>query len=241
MSLWDNYAIIGYESLQALIPYQQLQRQVMSSAELTTGKRLLIAGCGVGFFDKLVVDNVNDIKIDSVDFSISMLQRARKRCGEYNNITHQQADLCAELPFDDAQFDVAVMTNVMYALPNAAIALKEISRVLKVGGKFILTDRKPDSTPDGIQKAHFKALGDLSLKAKTNYWIKTLPLLPSLIAVKVINNKIQQKGTEGEYFFRPADEVTMMLQAVGLTVKNKQIVYGEQCWMLDAIKEDDKV
>ncbi|MEI6519915.1 MAG: class I SAM-dependent methyltransferase [bacterium] len=241
MSLWDNYAIIGYESLQALIPYQQLQRQVMSSAELTAGKRLLIAGCGVGFFDKLVVDNVNDVKIDSVDFSTSMLQRARNRCSNFSNITHQQADLCKKFPFDDAQFDVVVMTNVMYALPNAPAALKEISRVLKVGGKFILTDRKPDSTPDGIQKAHFKALSQLSIKEKTGYWVKTLPLLPSLIAVKVINNKIQQKGAEGEYFFRPTDEVTAMLQAVGLTVKNEQVVYGEQCWMLTAVKEDDKI
>ncbi len=238
MSLWDNYALIGYESLQALIPYQQLQRQVMSSAELSAGKKLLIAGCGVGFFDRLVIDNINNVAIDAVDFSPSMLQRARNRCRNAENINHQQADLCKKLPFADGQFDVAVMTNVMYALPDAAAALNEISRVLKVGGKFILTDRKPDSTPDGIQTAHFKALGELSTKEKTSYWVKTLPLLPSLIAVKVINNKIQQKGAEGEYFFRPSDEVASMLKSTGLSVTNEQSVYGEQCWMLTAVKED---
>ena len=241
MSLWDNYAIIGYESLQALIPYQHLQRQVMSSAELSAGKRLLIAGCGVGFFDKLVIDNYKNVKIDSIDFSTSMLQRARNRCSNYNDITHQHVDLCKELPFDNAQFDTAVMTNVMYALPDAGFALSEISRVLKKSGKLVLTDRKPDSTPDGIQIAHFKALQKLSLEEKTAYWLKTLPLIPSLIAVKMINNKIQQKGTDGEYRFRSADEVSAMLQDVGLTARDEQSVYGEQCWMLTAIREDDKI
>lgn len=48
------------------------------------------------------------------------------------------SDICA-IPVPDENFDIVMCTEVLEHLPNPVEALKELSRVTKVGGKLILT------------------------------------------------------------------------------------------------------
>lgn len=50
------------------------------------------------------------------------------------------ADVCC-LPFKDEEFGVVLCTEVLEHLPNPSMAIKEMQRVLKNGGKIILTTR----------------------------------------------------------------------------------------------------
>ncbi|HEY3417571.1 MAG TPA: class I SAM-dependent methyltransferase, partial [Armatimonadota bacterium] len=179
-----------------------------------------------------------NLQIDAVDFSAQMLVRARVKCAGYPDVRHQQGNLCATLPFATATFDAAVMCNVLYALPAREAALREISRVVRPGGRFILCDRPPGSDPRVVTRAHIAALRALPLGPRVRGWLRTLGALPSLLAVIAVNEKIQQRAGSGAYYFYPVNEITDLLTTLGFTVQHVVPAYAEQCWLLHAIRRD---
>ncbi len=117
-SLWDKYAISGYDALRSLIPYEQLLEELRRSAELSARDSVFVAGCGTGNFEEHALRTLPTLAVQAVDISAQMLARARAKCAQYPHISYLQADLCQRLPFEDCCFDVAVMNNVLYTLPD---------------------------------------------------------------------------------------------------------------------------
>ncbi|MHB9130161.1 MAG: class I SAM-dependent methyltransferase [Armatimonadota bacterium] len=237
-SFWNWYAALGYDALNALLPYVTLQEQVYAAAAPAAGERLFIAGCGTGNLEALAIRRVPDIQVDAVDFSAQMLARACAKCAGHEHVRHQQLNLCESLPFATATFDAAVMCNVLYALPSREAALREISRIVRPGGRFILCDRPPGSDPRVVTQAHFAALRALPVGLRVKGWLRTLSALPALLAVAAVNGKIQRREGCGEYYFYPVSEITDLLTNLGFAVQQVDPVYAEQCWLLQAIRRD---
>lgn len=84
-----------------------------------------------------------DISLTGVDLSDRMLELARERTrehgGERGQTTLRQAD-AHELPFADETFDTVVCTFGLCAIPDPDIAVAEMARVLRPGGRLILVD-----------------------------------------------------------------------------------------------------
>ncbi|MBN2062911.1 MAG: class I SAM-dependent methyltransferase [Deltaproteobacteria bacterium] len=89
-------------------------------------ERILDIGCGSGnnllFFNKLGLD------ITGLDASPYMINIARKRLGNSCLLKKGQAE---DLPFDDNEFDVAVLINTLEFLDDPIKALREAGRVAK--------------------------------------------------------------------------------------------------------------
>jgi len=72
-----------------------------------------------------------------VDFCDEMLEIARKKTRDaYPSASFHLCDAKA-LPFEEASFDLVTVSFGMRNIPDTALALKEIFRVLKPGGRFI--------------------------------------------------------------------------------------------------------
>lgn len=78
-------------------------------------------------------------KVDAVDFSEGMLEVARERPWHGPAITWRQGDACA-LPFEDATFDAVTVGYGLRNVQRLDVALGEIRRVLKPGGRFVTLD-----------------------------------------------------------------------------------------------------
>ena len=66
-----------------------------------------------------------------------MLSRARKKtCRRHRNLSYVMSD-AKQLPFPDNSFDAVTVAFGMRNIPDTLLALREIKRVLKPGGKFI--------------------------------------------------------------------------------------------------------
>jgi ubiquinone/menaquinone biosynthesis C-methylase UbiE len=89
-------------------------------------ERLLDIGCGSGnhllFFNKLGID------INGVDASPYMIDIARRRLGDRCTLRRGMAE---DLPFDDNEFDLAVLINTLEFVDDPLKALKEAGRVAK--------------------------------------------------------------------------------------------------------------
>jgi ubiquinone/menaquinone biosynthesis C-methylase UbiE/DNA-binding transcriptional ArsR family regulator len=97
-------------------------------------------GCGTGLVSAALAPFV--ARVVAVDASPEMLQAARARVGSADNVDLRRGDLEA-LPIDDERLDVATLMLVLHHVPDPAVALKEVARVLKPGGRLLLVDMSP--------------------------------------------------------------------------------------------------
>ena len=96
--------------------------------------RVLDIGCGNGRLLKFLITNY-----DGVDQSEELIKIAYKN---YPNANFQVADVF-HLPFEDASFDVVAGIAFLHHIPSREFrlkVLKEIHRVLKIGGILFLTN-----------------------------------------------------------------------------------------------------
>jgi len=76
-----------------------------------------------------------------VDRSQQMLQAARHRLRERNNVELREGDLEA-LPIAEGEVDVAIMALVLHYVLDPPAVLREVRRVLKPGGRLLLVDMR---------------------------------------------------------------------------------------------------
>jgi SAM-dependent methyltransferase len=103
------------------------------------GRRVLDAGCGSGpLFAAL---RAKGAIVTGFDSSPEMVKLARRRLGEDAEL--HVADLNQPLPFADGAFDDVVSSLVLHSLRDWTAPLAELRRVLKPGGRFILSVNHP--------------------------------------------------------------------------------------------------
>ena len=88
------------------------------------GERVLDIGCGFG--DHLLFLNQLGLDVSGVDASPYMLSRAKERLGHQCSLQKGKAE---DLPFEDNEFDLAIMINTLEFLDDPLQALREAGRV----------------------------------------------------------------------------------------------------------------
>jgi len=105
------------------------------------GERVLDVGCGTGRVTKEYLDRPGQVV--AADHSLASLRQFRTRMSDVSAerlvLVHCDA---RRLPFPSAYFDAAVATSLFSNLPTAETrdaALREIRRVLRPGGRLLVT------------------------------------------------------------------------------------------------------
>jgi methionine biosynthesis protein MetW len=121
--------------------------------DISSDDRCLDVGCGDGGTSGVWL-NEHAGSYVGVDIS----DRALRKASERGLDVHRISD-AAELPFPDHSFDLAVCTEVLEHLFEPQLALTEIHRVLRLGGRLIVT------VPN---LAHWRSRVDLALFGRWN-------------------------------------------------------------------------
>jgi SAM-dependent methyltransferase len=103
---------------------------LLKAAETRPGSHILDLGSGPGHVAEMIAQA--GAVVTGVDFSPQMVKTAQIR---YPHIRFKQAN-AEQLPFDDGVFDAVVSNYVVHHLARPEVVLREISRVLKPGGRF---------------------------------------------------------------------------------------------------------
>jgi SAM-dependent methyltransferase len=106
------------------------------------GRRILDAGCGSGPLFAELRDR--GAIVTGIDKSAGMLDQARRRLGDGADL--QVAELGRPLPFPDGTFDDVTASLVLHYLEDWGPALAELRRVLKPGGRLIVSVDHPFAT-----------------------------------------------------------------------------------------------
>jgi len=102
---------------------------------------LLDVGAGTGRFLSFVKSVQPELKVTALDLSEPYLARAKRALRHAKGVKFIEA-AAEDMPLKDASVDIAVSIYLFHELPPKvrAAAAKEIARVLKPGGIFILAD-----------------------------------------------------------------------------------------------------
>ena len=123
--------------------YRRVAADVVD-AGLPAGGKVLDVGTGPGTLPLLIAAQSPHLSVSGVDLSVEMIDRATaaaeiRATPGASPISFQIADV-ADLPFDDRSVDLVVSTISMHHWADSAAGLREIVRVLRLGGRAWIYD-----------------------------------------------------------------------------------------------------
>ncbi len=137
---FDDKAAKRVEAMYASSDVVAQRQHVMQALGLRAGERILDIGSGPGFLLLEMAHAVGSSgRVAGIDISNSMLAMAQKRCAAHPWVELREAN-AMNLPFDDHEFDAAVVTQVYEYIADIESSLAELYRVLRPGGRALIVD-----------------------------------------------------------------------------------------------------
>jgi ubiquinone/menaquinone biosynthesis C-methylase UbiE len=115
------------------------------------GERMLEIGPGMGYYTLGVAAALADGALDIFDVSQKFLDDVKRKARDrgIENITATRGD-ARELPYGDGSFDAAFLVTVLGEIPDQDAALRELSRVLRRGGRLIVGESAAAGDPHAV-------------------------------------------------------------------------------------------
>lgn len=225
---WQKYFQV-YDALNLFIPYQELLKKICDELEIKKGEKILEAGCGTcNLVLEIKKRGGEPIGLDNCPAALDICRRKDP------TLKLVLADLRKNLTFPDNYFDKIACNNTLYAMPKneQLFALKELYRILRPGGKIVISNPKKGWKPVRIYiqgiKQHFAADGlFFSLS-------KMVKMLIPTIKIFYYNYFIQK---ESNYCFLTGQEQKQLFHEAGFSqVSESRSAYANQAILNSAIK-----
>jgi len=137
---YDSFAeAYSAENEASLLNAYYERPAMLALAGDVAGRRILDAGCGSGPLSAALRDR--GATVTGFDKSAGMVELARRRLGDGADL--QVAELGGPLPFPDREFDDVIASLVLHYLEDWGPALAELRRVLKPGGRLLVSVEHP--------------------------------------------------------------------------------------------------
>jgi SAM-dependent methyltransferase len=116
-------------------------------ANLQKGETVVDLGSGAGIDVFLSAKRVTpEGRVIGIDMTDEMLERARRNTkqGGYTNVEFRKGDIEETIPIDDNSADVVISNCVINLTTDKVKAFKEIHRILRNGGRMVVSDLVSD-------------------------------------------------------------------------------------------------
>ncbi|WP_057462111.1 methyltransferase domain-containing protein [Pseudovibrio sp. POLY-S9] len=124
----------------------------LAFSQISEGETVLDLGSGAGLDLILAAEKTGPSgKVIGIDVSEDMITLAKRNCvqhGLHNIELHQ--GVIEDLPFPDQSMDWVISNCVINLSADKAAVFSEINRVLKPGGKLVISDMLAEDLPDWL-------------------------------------------------------------------------------------------
>jgi len=133
-------ASAAYERVMVPAVFGPWAKDLLDTAVLAPGMRVLDVACGTGIVARLAAPQIGPTgRVVGLDTNEAMLAVARAQPQPTGaHVEWRQGD-ATKLPFPDAEFDTLLCQHGLQYVPDRAAALREMKRVLASGGRLALS------------------------------------------------------------------------------------------------------
>jgi SAM-dependent methyltransferase len=232
-SSYDEKWHISYDERCISYARERFTTAVGDAWDGTAYPSALELGCGTGFF-LLNLLSAGVIAPDGgavTDISPGMVEVAQRNARGLGYPVEGRVADAESLPFDDASFDLVIGHAVLHHIPDVELALREVLRVLKPGGRFVFAG-EPTRYGDVVARR----LSRWTWQATT-----TITRLPALRAWSRPREELQASSAAAAleavvdlHTFRPAELHRMALRAgaVDVVVRTEELTAAWVGWPL---------
>lgn len=157
-------------------------------------RSVLEVGCGEGELSERVRAELG-IEVLALDQSERMVELTRAR-----GIDARVGDV-QELPFDDGSFDVAIAAWMLYHAPDLDLAVAELARVLRSGGRLVAATNGSDHLREMLRLGGIQEF-DFTFRAENG-----AEILGRHFA------RVETRHASGTVTFRDADQIRSYLRS----------------------------
>jgi ubiquinone/menaquinone biosynthesis C-methylase UbiE len=140
-------------------------------ADLQKGETVVDLGSGAGIDVFLSANKVGRSgKVIGIDMTEEMLERSRRNAknGGYANVEFRKGDIEERVPVNENSADAVISNCVINLTTDKIKTFKEIHRILKDGGRMVISDLVADRKADSIDPEMWSSCIDGAL-AKGDY------------------------------------------------------------------------
>jgi ubiquinone/menaquinone biosynthesis C-methylase UbiE len=136
---WDwRSRSFGYDKDKSIIIANTWEAVLKELLPQPAGRRALDVGTGMGQFAFYLARA--GFRVTGIDLSGEMIASAKRHAAEHRLPANFITGDAESLDFEDDSFDVLVSRNLLWTLPHPEKALKEWRRVVKPGGRLVISD-----------------------------------------------------------------------------------------------------
>lgn len=143
---WDLQPDGTPEPSQLIVPdafaegQSRLNSEAIRRARVTDGLLILDVACGFGGLIQQIDESFTGMELTGINIDVRQLEICQRlQSASDNALRWQEADAC-DLPFGDGTFDVVFCIEAMFHFSCRRRFLMEARRVLKTGGRLVVTD-----------------------------------------------------------------------------------------------------
>lgn len=126
-----------WDSLRSEYFGEEVRQAAITRAYLRPEMIVVDVGAGTGFMAAGLAPLTR--QVIAIDASPEMLEVARQNLRSFDNVAFHQADGLS-LPLPDVSVDAVFANMYLHHCPNPLAAMREMARVLRPGGRLVLTD-----------------------------------------------------------------------------------------------------
>lgn len=131
-----------YDGVNPIFYSEGMRKQVVESARVNEGSRVLEIGCGTGFTTWEIISAVGEENVTAVDLTPEQMSKAVLK---YPSAHFVRGD-AENLPFKSSSFDAAISAGSIEYWPNPRQGIGEMVRVTRSGGRVVvLAPRRPNN------------------------------------------------------------------------------------------------
>jgi ubiquinone/menaquinone biosynthesis C-methylase UbiE len=229
---WRDYLIgrdrtIGIELLTAGSAYRAMMELQIDALALGPGQHVADLGSGTGAFALQLAERADlprDLRVSAIDYVHEAHQRARQRladCPERAAIQLSQLEANLDLlhegqgiPVADGVFDAAIASLLLSYLESPQRVLEEIHRVLRPGGRLVVSSLCRDAD---ISRLYVESFAELQIGVTG----RDLPELETgelgQVARSFLNDaaRILELEDEGAFHFWDSEELRDLVSSAG--------------------------
>jgi ubiquinone/menaquinone biosynthesis C-methylase UbiE/pimeloyl-ACP methyl ester carboxylesterase len=233
-SFWRDYLVgrdcsFGIELLTSGSAYRQMMELQIDSLQLSSSERVIDLGAGTGSFELQLARGrkyAPPLFITAIDYVGEALKRARDRLSavaapEGLIVSYLEADLNLlhsqhRIPVESGSFEAAIASLLLSYLEGPELVLREICRILRPGGRMVISSLRRDADISGL---YMEASAELHLGIARH----ELPGLEEEILGTSLRNflndasKVLELEEAGSFRFWEANELTGMVAEAGFT------------------------